>query len=153
MVKLRDSIPDITVTDQNDQSINLRNNIGHKMIIYFYPKDNTPGCTKESCSFRDEFTVLQDKGFMIYGVSKDSIDSHRKFRENYKLPFPLLSDPKLELTKAFGAYGKKPRGGTGLIRSTFVIDKEGKILSIYGLSGFPKVKTATHAQDILNDLN
>ncbi|MHA2366366.1 MAG: peroxiredoxin [Candidatus Hodarchaeales archaeon] len=150
MVKIGDTVPDVEVIDQDNQNVKLTDFIGKKIIVYFYPKDDTPGCTKEACSFRDDYALFKDQNILIFGISKDSIKSHIKFKEKYNLPFPLLSDPNFELTKAFGAYGKKPRGGTGLIRSTFVINEDGKIDSIFGLSGFPKVLTATHSKQILD---
>jgi peroxiredoxin Q/BCP len=154
MVKIGDSLPNISIEDDNGNRINLFELSKKKknIVIFFYPKDNTPGCTKEACSIRDNYQQILDKGALIFGVSKDSLNSHKKFKEKYNLPFPLLSDPKLELAKAFGAYGKK-RTGMGLIRSTFVTDKDGKIFHIFGLTGYPKVTTSNHGEEILNVLN
>ena len=104
---------------------------GKNVVIYFYPKDNTPGCTKEACGFRDLNPSFKKKNVVVFGVSKDSIDSHNKFIEKFKLPFVLLSDPKLEMMKKYGAYGKKMMYGKevqGTIRSTVVIDPKGEVI-------------------------
>jgi thioredoxin-dependent peroxiredoxin len=104
---------------------------GKTVVIYFYPKDNTPGCTKEACGFRDLNPPFKKKNVVVFGVSKDSIDSHNKFIEKFKLPFVLLSDPKLEMMKKYGAYGKKMMYGKevqGTIRSTVVIDPKGEVI-------------------------
>ena len=104
---------------------------GKTVVIYFYPKDNTPGCTKEACGFRDLNPSFKKKNVVVFGVSKDSIDSHNKFIEKFKLPFVLLSDPKLEMMKKYGAYGKKMMYGKevqGTIRSTVVIDPKGEVI-------------------------
>lgn len=154
-MNIGDTIPDIDVVDHENNKLNLLQLVqkeNKKIVLYFYPKDNTPGCTKEACSIRDGYTTFTDKNILVYGVSADSIASHNKFRDKYNLPFPLITDPKLELTKAFGAYGKKRTGGMGLIRSTFVIDEKGKITAIFGLTGHPKVTTTVHAQEILSVL-
>jgi peroxiredoxin Q/BCP len=124
------------------------------LIIYFYPKDDTPGCTAEACSIRDNYSKLKEHAAIV-GVSGDSLGSHVKFIQKYSLPFPLISDPDLALTKALGAYGKKKMGGgMGLIRSTFIIStKDFSIISIFGLEDFPKVTTASHANQLLEVLN
>lgn len=150
-----DTIPNIEVLDHEENSVNLLELVkkeNKKAVLYFYPKDNTPGCTKEACSFRDDYEIFSDKNVLIFGVSADSASSHVKFRTKFNLPFPLLTDPDLKLTKAFGAYGKKRTGGMGLIRSTFVIDEKGKILAIFGLGDHPKVTTTIHAQEVLEVL-
>lgn len=154
-MKIGDTIPDIEVMDHEENKVNLlklAEKEKKKIVLYFYPKDNTPGCTKEACSFRDDYSSFADKDVLIYGVSADSATSHVKFISKFNLPFPLLSDPDLKLTKAFGAYGKKRTGGMGLIRSTFVIDETGKIIAIFGLTGNPKVTTNIHAQEVLQIL-
>lgn len=154
-MKIGDTVPDIEVVDQDDNTVNLLKLVQKekkRLIVYFYPKDNTPGCTKEACSIRDDYSDLMKKNVLIYGVSADSTSSHVKFRTKFNLPFPLLSDPDLKLTKAFGAYGKKRSGGMGLIRSTFITDESGKITSIFGLTNFPKVTTTIHAREILTAL-
>ena len=154
-MKIGDTVPNIEVIDQDNTNVNLLELVKKekkRLVVYFYPKDNTPGCTKEACSIRDDYSVLMDKNIIIFGVSADSASSHVKFRSKFNLPFPLLSDPDLKLTKAFGAYGKKKTGGMGLIRSTFVADETGKITAIFGLADHPKVTTDKHAQEILSVL-
>ena len=154
-MKINETIPNIEVLDDQNNNVNLlqlAQQEQKKIVLYFYPKDNTPGCTKEACSFRDDYSVFKDKNILIYGVSADSISSHTKFKSKFNLPFPLLSDPDLKLTKAFGAYGKKRTGGMGLVRSTFVINEEGKVSAIFGLTGHPKVTTTIHAQEVLQVL-
>ena len=121
------------------------------LVLYFYPRDDTPGCTKEACSIRDNYENVKKKASIV-GVSSDSPKSHVKFIDKYSLPFPLISDTGLTLTKSFGAYGKKRTGNMGLIRSTFVLNKDLKIKSIFGLKGYPKVTTTIHAEEILNVL-
>ncbi|OLS25969.1 MAG: putative peroxiredoxin bcp [Candidatus Heimdallarchaeota archaeon LC_3] len=146
-------IEDQKVLLHDDNITTLKNLLGDKnfLVVYFYPRDNTPGCTKEACSIRDNFDDIKKKANIV-GVSSDSAKSHVKFINKYSLPFSLISDSGLNLTKTFGAYGKKRTGGMGLIRSTFVLDKDLKIQSIFGLKGFPKVTTNAHADEILNVL-
>ena len=151
-MKIGDIVPDIDVINHDGKKTNLLKLVQtekKRLVVYFYPKDNTPGCTKEACSIRDDYSTLMDKNILIFGVSADNASSHMKFRSKFNLPFPLLSDPDLKLTKAFGAYGKKRTGGMGLIRSTFVTDETGKITSIFGLAEHPRVTTDKHAQEIL----
>ena len=154
-MNIGDNIPDLDVIDHENNKINLlklAQKENKKIVLYFYPKDNTPGCTKEACSFRDGYSQFKDQNVLIYGVSGDSISSHNKFRDKFNLPFPLITDPDFKLTKAFGAYGKKRSGGMGLVRSTFVIDETGKIKAIFGLTGHPKVTTTIHSQEVLSVL-
>ncbi len=154
-MNIGDTIPDIDVVDQDNQKINLLKLVQKekkRLVVYFYPKDNTPGCTKEACSIRDDYSAIMDKNVLVFGVSADNTSSHIKFRSKFNLPFPLLSDPDLKLTKAFGSYGKKRTGGMGLVRSTYVTDENGKITSIFGLGDHPKVTTDKHAQEILSVL-
>lgn len=151
-MNIGDTIPDLEVIDHDNNKINLlklAQKENKKIVLYFYPKDNTPGCTKEACSFRDDYSAFNDKNVLIYGVSADSVTSHNKFIDKFNLPFPLITDPDLKLTKAFGSYGKKRSGGMGLVRSTFVIDETGKVTAIFGLTGHPKVTTTVHAQEVL----
>lgn len=120
------------------------------LVLYIYPKDNTPGCTREACSFRDEASPLRDMGYGVAGLSKDSIDSHKKFTEKYTLNFPLISDPEGALIADLGAWQEKKNYGKtymGIVRSTFILDPKLKVVKVY-----PKVNTATHAVDILRDL-
>lgn len=123
---------------------------GSKVILYFYPKDDTPGCTAEACNLRDNYKLLLDKGLKIIGVSPDDDKSHEKFATKYQLPFPLLPDPELEVIKAYGVWGEKKMYGKsyeGVLRTTFVIDENGIVLKV-----FDKVDTKNHAEQILEAL-
>ncbi len=139
--------PDFTLQISEDRSIKLSDFLGKKVVLYFYPKDNTPGCTKEACSFRDNYSAITDKGAVVIGISPDSIASHNRFREKHDLPFFLGSDPDHKVAEAYGAWGEKTRFGKtsmGILRSTFVIDESGTIIKV-----FAKVNTETHGQDVL----
>ena len=143
--------PDFTGVDQDGKALSLADFKGKKLILYFYPKDNTPGCTNEACNFRDHYDFWLSKGYAVVGVSPDSVASHQKFKAKYNLPFPLISDPEKKIIKAYGAWGPKKLYGReyeGLIRSTFVIDEEGKIEEVFG-----KVKTKEHTEQIVKKLN
>lgn len=145
-----DLAPDFKLLNQDGESISLDQYKGKKVIIYFYPKDNTPGCTSEACNFRDNYKYWMEKGYVILGISPDGQASHKKFQEKYDLPFPLLSDENKETIKAYGAWGLKKLYGReyeGLIRSTFIVDEEGKIAEI-----FMKVKTKEHTEQIIKKL-
>jgi peroxiredoxin Q/BCP len=133
-------------TDQNGNTVKLSGFKGKKIILYFYPKDNTPGCTAEACSLRDSHEDLLKKGFIVLGVSPDSEKSHQKFAEKYNLPFPLVADPDKKILTAYGAYGEKVMYGkkvTGVIRTTFIIDEKGIIEKV-----IKKVDTKEHASQI-----
>ncbi len=148
MTHLREGMPapDFTATDQDGKKVDLSQFRGKKVVLYFYPKDNTPGCTAEACSLRDNYPDLLKKGFMVLGVSPDREKSHIGFREKYSLPFPLLTDPEKKILGLYGAYGEKKMYGktvTGVIRSTFIIDEKGIIEKIIS-----KVDTAGHAAQI-----
>ena len=139
--------PDFTVRDHNGNEISLEKMRGEKIILYFYPKDNTPGCTAEACSLRDSYDVLMEAGFSVVGVSPDSEKSHQNFSKKHDLPFHLIADPEKELCKKFGVWGEKKMLGKkymGVIRTTFIIDKNGIIEHI-----IPKVDTKNHASQIL----
>ena len=141
--------PAINAVDQNGQAISLNDFKGKKVVLYFYPKDNTPGCTAEACSFRDHYALLQKNGFAIIGVSADSAKKHQNFIEKYSLPFPLIPDENREVIEAYGVWGEKKFMGKvydGIHRETFVIDEEGNIAKIYH-----KVKTKEAAEQILKD--
>jgi peroxiredoxin Q/BCP len=147
MLKEGDKAPDFTLKNAEDESVSLSDFTGKKVVVYFYPRDNTPGCTKEACGFRDVYDEILDKGAVVLGISADSVKSHAKFKGKFDLPFHLLSDPEKEVIKAYGAWGKKKLAGReymGLIRSTFVVDGTGKVMKV-----FPKVKAAVHAEEIL----
>lgn len=146
MLKKGDLAPDFTAADQNGETLHSTDLKGKKVVLYFYPKDNTPGCTKEACNLRDNYQDFLDKGYVILGVSPDSVESHKKFAEKFDLPFPLLADPEKKIIKAFGAWGEKKLYGKtydGLLRSTFIIDEEGRIEEVIA-----KVKTSDHAAQI-----
>jgi peroxiredoxin Q/BCP len=147
MLKPGDKAPDFSGKDQNENSISLADFKGKKLAVYFYPKDNTPGCTTQACNLRDNYAELQKAGYSILGVSADSEKSHTKFIEKYELPFPLLADTNHEVIKAFGAWGHKKFMGReyeGILRLTFVINEEGIIEKV-----IEKVETKNHAAQLL----
>lgn len=141
---------DFTLRDQNNNEQSLNDYLGQWVVLYFYPKDDTPGCTQEACAFRDEHEPLLAKNAAVIGISKDSVNSHRKFAEKYNLPFALLSDGTKQVQQQYGAWGKKKFMGReyeGTLRKTFIIDPEGHIVKEY-----PDVTPAAHATQILFDL-
>ena len=147
MLKLGDRMPDFEVMDQDGNKVSSKDLIGKKTIIYFYPKDNTSGCTAEACSLRDNHEALIARGYNVVGVSKDSVKSHKNFKEKYDLPFTLLSDTSTEMLQAFGAWGEKKMYGKtvmGTIRKTFIFDEDGILTEI-----IEKVDTKNHAAQIL----
>ncbi len=151
MLKPGDSVENFTLPDQEGNEHSLEEFRGKKVIVYFYPKDNTPGCTTEACSFRDEFRSFEDRNTVILGISKDSVKSHERFKNKYELPFYLLSDPELKVIKQFGVWGEKKNYGKismGIIRSTFILNEEGRVLHT-----FAKVKTKDHALTVLEELD
>lgn len=140
-------MPDFKVVDQDGNAVSSKDLIGKKTIIYFYPKDNTSGCTAEACSLRDNYESLQAKGYNVVGVSKDSAASHRKFADKYELPFTLLADTSTQMLQTFGAWGEKKMYGKtvmGTIRKTFIFDENGVLTEI-----IEKVDTKNHAGQIL----
>ena len=142
--------PDFTLTDETGTEVSLSQFRGKKAVVYFYPKDDTPGCTKEACGFRDNYDAILDKGAVVIGISADSEKSHDKFKSKYELPFYLLSDPEKKAIDAFGAWGEKKMYGKtyeGVMRYTFIIDEEGKVMK-----AFPKVKPAEHAAEVMEYL-
>ena len=146
-LKEGDSAPDFKGIDQDGNSIALTNYQGKKLILYFYPKDDTPGCTAEACNLRDNYEPLKAQGYELVGVSPDSPKKHQKFIEKYSLPFPLIADTEKEVANAFGVWGLKKFMGReyeGVHRVTFVIDEAGKIAKV-----FTKVDTKAHAEQIL----
>lgn len=150
MLKVGDKAPAFTLKNEQDQDIKLSDFRGKKVVLYFYPKDNTPGCTKEACSFRDVYDDILESGAVVIGISKDSIKAHQKFKDKYQLPFYLLSDPDHKVIESYGVWQEKKMFGKvymGIVRSTFIIDEEGKIEKIY-----PKVKPSEHGEEILKAL-
>ena len=147
MLKEGDRIPEFEVTDQDGNTVTEKNFEGKRIVLYFYPKDSTPGCTAEACNLRDNFDALKEAGYEIYGVSKDSQASHQKFIGKYSLPFTLLSDPSTQMLLAFGAWGEKKMYGkvtVGTIRKTLIIAADGTVERIIG-----KVDTKNHTTQIL----
>jgi peroxiredoxin Q/BCP len=150
MVEVGAKVPDITLQDDNGQTVRLADLQGKPYILYFYPKDDTPGCTKEACSFRDNYAAFKQAGVEVYGVSVDSVASHAKFRDKYHLPFRLLADPDHKLADTVGAWGEKTFMGKtymGVLRTTFVVGPDGTIQRVY-----PDVKPDEHAGEILRDI-
>jgi peroxiredoxin Q/BCP len=144
-------VEDFTLPDDRGVDHSLGEFRGKKVVVYFYPRDNTPGCTTEACSFRDEYDSFIDRNTGVLGISKDSIESHERFKSKYDLPFLLLSDPALTVIKQFGAWGEKKNYGKvsmGIIRSTFMLDEEGRVLHCFG-----KVRTKDHALAVLEELD
>jgi peroxiredoxin Q/BCP len=145
-VKVGDLIPDFEAQTEDGKTITSTSLIGHKTIMYFYPKDDTPGCTKEACNLRDNYSYFMSKGYKIIGVSKDSIARHQKFIEKYSLPFPLIADTDLNVLNAFGFYGPKKfmgRESLGTYRTTVVFDEKGLITHI-----IYDVKSADHSDQL-----
>ncbi len=140
--------PAFELKDQSGATVDSRDLKGKWTVLYFYPKDDTPGCTKEACNFRDNYGAIQAKGAVVLGVSGDSEASHQKFQEKYELPFQLLADPGNEVARAYGAWGTKQNYGKtyeGIIRSTFIIDPAGRVAKVW-----KRVKPDAHGQEVLN---
>jgi len=146
-IKVGDKAPDFKGKDQNGKSISLKDFKGKKIVLYFYPKDDTPGCTAQACNLRDNYSVLIKKGYQVIGVSADDEKKHLKFIEKYQLPFPLIADVNLEIIKKYDVWGTKKFMGKvydGIIRTTFVIDEKGKIEEV-----ITDVKTKEHTAQII----
>lgn len=149
MLKIGDKMPSFEVLDQDGKTVRSEDFIGRKTIVYFYPKDNTPGCTAEACSFRDNYAALTAAGYNVVGVSKDSAKSHTGFRAKYELPFRLLSDTTTEMLQSFGAWGEKKLYGKttlGTLRRTFIFNEQGILERI-----IEKVDTKNAAAQILQE--
>lgn len=149
-MNIGDKAPEILGKDEQGRNIRLSDYKGRKLVLYFYPKDNTSGCTAEACSLRDHYARLQAAGYEVVGVSKDSASSHHKFKQKHELPFPLIADVDHTLLETMGAWGEKTMYGKktmGTIRTTFVIDEEGTIEQIFAGK---QVKTKEHAEQILS---
>lgn len=150
MLELGALAPDFTLPDQNDVPRTLSAYRGKWVLIYFYPKDDTPGCTKEACQLRDYFPSFEGLDACVFGVSADTVKSHKKFAEKYQLPFILLADPEKNMLKAYGVWGKKKFMGRtydGIQRSSYLINPEGKVAKVY-----EKVNPLTHADEVVADL-
>ncbi|MFY8149165.1 MAG: thioredoxin-dependent thiol peroxidase [Prochlorococcaceae cyanobacterium] len=150
-LQIGDAAPAFTLPDQDGNPVSLSDFRGERVVLYFYPKDDTPGCTKEACNFRDQWDTLRSHGIRVLGISKDAAGSHTKFIAKYSLPFPLLTDAEpCPVASAYGSYGLKKFMGRefmGMMRHTFVVDAEGKLERIYR-----KVKAEVMADQILGDL-
>ncbi|MBQ3179155.1 MAG: thioredoxin-dependent thiol peroxidase [Clostridia bacterium] len=151
MLEAGQKAPDFTLQDTKGNSVSLSDYLGKKVVLYFYPRDNTPGCTRQACAFAGLYQAFLEKNIQVIGVSKDSVASHVKFAEKYSLPFVLLSDPERTAIEAYGVWQEKKQYGKvsmGVVRTTFVIDEEGKIQKI-----MPRVKPDTNAEEILAELS
>lgn len=143
--------PDFEAPTQSDASLRLSDYRGQWVALYFYPKDDTPGCTKQACNLRDEYTALQDAGVAVIGVSEDDVDSHEAFADKYDLPFPLVADPEHDVLNAYGVYGERQMYGNtfmGTKRTTYLIDPDGVIRHV-----FKQPKTDAHAEEVLQKLH
>ena len=142
--------PDFAVQTDKGETVALKDYAGKHVVLYFYPKDDTPGCTVEACNFRDNFSVIEQEGAVVLGISLDSVDSHQKFRDKFELPFTLLSDPEHKVSDAYGVYGKKDFRGheyMGIDRATFIIGPDGTLEKVWAL-----VKPDGHAGEVLDFL-
>lgn len=147
MLKEGMQAPEFALTDKDGNKISLSDFYGKKVVLYFYPKDNTPGCTRQACAFAAAYGEFEKKNAIVIGISKDNVSSHVKFAEKYSLPFVLLSDPELQAIQAYGVWQEKKLYGKtsmGVVRTTFLIDEQGKIVKI-----MTKVKPDTNAADVL----
>ncbi len=147
-LKIGDKAPYFEGNDQNGKLVTLDDFQGHKLVVYFYPKDNTPGCTNQACNLRDNFSELRAQNYQIVGISADSVKSHKRFEQKYKLPFTLIADENKKIIHDYGVWGEKKFMGRkfqGIHRITFLIDKDGKIEKI-----IDRVKTKNHTEQILS---
>lgn len=150
MLEIGMKAPEFTLPDKDGRSVSLSDFLGRKVVLYFYPRDNTPGCTRQACAFAAAYEGFKAKNVVVIGISKDSTASHLKFAQKYNLPFILLSDPELQAIESYGVWQEKKLYGKvsmGVVRTTFLIDEEGKIERI-----MPKVKPDTNAAEILAHL-
>lgn len=150
MLKVGKKAPEFTLKDREGKEVSLSDFAGKKVVVYFYPKDNTPGCTRQACAFAGLYDAFRKKGVEVIGISRDSTASHSKFAEKYGLPFLLLSDPELTAIQAYGVWQEKKLYGKtsmGVVRATFIVDEQGHIEKV-----MPKVKPDTNAAEILAQL-
>lgn len=150
MVQIGSKAPSFVLKDSEGRDISLSDYLGKRVVLYFYPRDNTPGCTRQACAFKGLYDEFKRRDVVVIGISRDSVASHKKFAEKYDLPFIILSDPELEVIKSYGVWQEKKlygKLGFGVIRTTFIIDEEGNISHI-----MPKVKPDTNASEILEKL-
>lgn len=150
MLNIGDKAPEFTLEDKDGKTVSLSDFAGKKVVLYFYPKDNTPGCTRQACAFAGLYGEFQKKGVEVIGISRDSVSSHSRFAEKHALPFILLSDPKLTAIQAYGVWQEKKLYGKttmGVVRTSFLIDEQGRIQTV-----MPKVKPDTNAAEILAQL-
>ena len=150
MLNIGDKAPNFTLLDKNGNSVSLSDFLGKKVVLYFYPKDNTPGCTRQACAFASAYDEFKSRNVEVIGISKDSVASHVKFAEKYSLPFVLLADPERKAIEPYGVWQEKKmcgKVGFGVVRTTFLIDEDGKIARV-----MPKVKPDTNAAEILAEL-
>ena len=150
MLTVGTKAPDFTLNDQNGAEVRLADFLGKKVVLYFYPKDNTPGCTRQACAFAGSYAAFKEQDVAVIGVSKDSVASHVKFAQKYELPFILLADPELQAIQAYDVWQEKKLYGKvsmGVVRSTYIIDEQGVIEKV-----MPKVKPDTNAAEILEYL-
>lgn len=147
MLEIGVKAPEFTLNDKNGNEVSLKDFLGKKVVLYFYPRDNTPGCTRQACAFGEKNAEIENKNAVVIGISKDSVASHVKFAEKYNLPFILLSDPELVAIKAYDVWQEKKMCGKvsmGVVRTTFIIDENGNISHV-----MPKVKPDTNAEEVL----
>ena len=147
MLQIGMKAPDFTLNDQHGNAVSLSDFAGKKVVLYFYPKDNTPGCTRQACAFAESYEAFKAQDVVVIGVSKDSVASHVKFAQKYDLPFILLSDPELKAIEPYGVWQEKKMCGKtsmGVVRTTFIIDENGMVAHV-----MPKVKPDTNAADVL----
>ena len=151
MLEVGMKAPDFNLSDKDDNAVSLSDFRGKNVVLYFYPKDNTPGCTRQACAFAEAYEMFKAKDVVVIGVSKDSVTSHMKFAQKHELPFILLSDPELQAIQAYGVWQEKKLYGKvsmGVVRTTFIINEQGMIEKV-----MPKVKPDTNAAEILAYLN
>ena len=150
MLEVGMKAPEFSLSDKDGNTVNLSDFLGRKVVVYFYPKDNTPGCTRQACAFAGAYEGFKSRNVVVIGISKDSVASHLKFAQKHDLPFILLSDPELQAIQAYGVWQEKKLYGKvsmGVVRSTFIIDEQGQIEKV-----MPKVKPDTNAAEILQYL-